>query len=587
MTRLSRGHGGHRRQILAVIKPYWAKIAVVSVVAFLGGSCEAGFLVLITRTGLAVANGDPSFTVRGDLVLGVGAAIGIALGLLTIRVVLALWGVQMGARVSIDARAAYQRRLAGAFLHASWSVQQSEPAGRLQVLVVGFAGYVGNVVGAFVGAAGGVLNLAAMLIVALVVDPVATAVVVVVLGVLGLVLAPIRRRIRLRSKASARVSMDFANSVSELGELGMEMQVFGARDSFINRTGDLIDSAAHASRRATTLQGSLAPIYISLAYTALIGGLGAAAMVGTGQASALGAVLLLMLRSLSYGQQLQAMSGNMINSLPWVEDADVLLGRYESARATSGDIAVDTVGEIRASNVSFSYSPDAPVLRKFEFAIAPGEVVGVIGPSGAGKSTLVQLLLGLRDATEGTITVGGTDLRDVDRDSWSRQVALVPQDAHLLTGTVSENIRFFRDNLTDQDLRSAAISANIAAEIEALPDGYDTHLGERGQRLSGGQRQRLSIARALAGQPRLLILDEPTSALDVRSEMLIRDTVADLHGRVTVVIIAHRMSTLDVCDRLMVVENGELTAFDTPDVLKARSDFYLQALELSGIATNE
>lgn len=380
--------------------------------------------------------------------------------------------------------------------------------------------------------------------------------------------------------------MDFANSVSELGELGMEMQVFGARERFLDRIGELIDRAAHTVRRAQALQGSLGPIYIGLAYTALIGGLGIVALVGAGEASALGAVMLLMLRSLSYGQQLQVTTGNMMNSLPYVEEADVLLARYRSDRATSGGIAVSEIGEIRGAAVSFSYNLDTPALRGFDFTIRRGEVVGVIGPSGAGKSTLVQLLLGLRNPTEGTITVGDTDLREVDRASWSHRVALVPQDAHLFTGTAAENIRFFRDGLTDEDLRSASARANIASEIESLPDGFDTHLGERGQRLSGGQRQRLSITRALAGRPELLILDEPTSALDVRSEALIRETIAALHGQVTVVIIAHRMSTLEVCDRIMVVEGGELTAFDTPGALRARSDFYLQALELSGITAS-
>ena len=234
--------------------------------------------------------------------------------------------------------------------------------------------------------------------------------------------------------------------------------------------------------------------------------------------------------------------------------------------------------------MSFAYGADAALsLEGVSLTIGAGETVGVIGPSGAGKSTLVQLLLGVRDPTTGSVTVGGVDLTDVDRSWWTRRVAYVAQDALLFTGTVAENIRFLRDDIDDDALRRAAEQAHVLAEIEALPESFGTHLGERASQLSGGQRQRLSIARALVGRPELLILDEPTSALDVRSESLIRQTIADLHGETTVVIIAHRMSTLEMCDRLLVVEDGRLVAAGTPRELREGNEFYRQALELSGI----
>jgi len=220
------------------------------------------------------------------------------------------------------------------------------------------------------------------------------------------------------------------------------------------------------------------------------------------------------------------------------------------------------------------------------FRIETNEVIGVIGPSGSGKSTLVQLLLGLRDPSDGVVRVGGVDLREVERSWWTSRVAMVAQDALLFTGTVAENIRFFRDGIDDARLREAALQANLLADIEALPDGFDTHLGERGSQLSGGQRQRLSIARALAGKPELLILDEPTSALDVRSEALIRETLTNLRGRATVVVVAHRMSTLEICDRILVIEDGRTTGFDTPHKLYASNEFYRNALAMSGMSVD-
>jgi ABC-type multidrug transport system fused ATPase/permease subunit len=174
-------------------------------------------------------------------------------------------------------------------------------------------------------------------------------------------------------------------------------------------------------------------------------------------------------------------------------------------------------------------------------------------------------------------------MREIDRAWWSRHVAFVAQDASLFTGTVAENIRFFREGIADSTLEDAARQANILADIERLPQGFETHLGERGSQLSGGQRQRLSIARALAGGPELLVLDEPTSALDARSEALIRDAIARLKGKATVVIIAHRLSTLNMCDRIMVVEDGQVTGFDTPVLLHADSSFYQGAMAAAGI----
>ena len=234
-------------------------------------------------------------------------------------------------------------------------------------------------------------------------------------------------------------------------------------------------------------------------------------------------------------------------------------------------------------SASFSYDGSRPTLRGVDLTLQQGEILGIIGPSGAGKSTMAQLLLGLREPSSGRITVGGIPLDEVDRAWWTARVSFVPQDPVLFTGTVAENIRFFRDAIDEPALVRATEQANVQDDIAALPDGFDTHLGERGGGLSGGQRQRLSIARALAGSPSLLVLDEPTSALDGRSEALIRDTILGLKGHVAVVVIAHRMSTIDMCDRIMVIEGGAVTALDSPAALNKSSDFYRRALSTAGI----
>jgi ATP-binding cassette subfamily B protein len=176
--------------------------------------------------------------------------------------------------------------------------------------------------------------------------------------------------------------------------------------------------------------------------------------------------------------------------------------------------------------------------------------------------------------------VGGVPATDVEADSWFRRVTVVPQQTRLLRASVLENIVFYRPWVSSDAARKAAQAAGLHDEIEALPDGYETLIGDAIRDLSGGQRQRLGIARALAGEPQLLVLDEPTSALDAKSESRVQETLALLKGRVTVVIIAHRLATLNNCDRLLVLEAGVVQALDAPAMVMQQSDFYRDAVKM-------
>lgn len=290
-----------------------------------------------------------------------------------------------------------------------------------------------------------------------------------------------------------------------------------------------------------------------------------------------------MLRTLGYGQQLQGGSVSISLIQPFIDLIEKTIDSYETSSTENGTVSISEIGTLKLDEVSFSYVQNKPVLSNINFEIMQGEIIGVIGPSASGKSTLVQLLLGIRRPNSGCITVNGIDLDDIDRATWASRVAFVPQDATLITGTVAENIAFYRSEITEQQMVSAARSAYVLDDIEKLPEGFNTELGERAQQLSGGQRQRLAIARALVGNPELLILDEPTSALDMKSESVIRDTIAALKGKVTVVVIAHRLSTLDVCNKLMVIQNGQLKAFASPAELASNNVFYKEALRLAEV----
>jgi ABC-type multidrug transport system fused ATPase/permease subunit len=571
---------GKVRQLVA---PHRGRVALLASTSFLGGVVEAGFLVVVTRTALAIADSEESFGLFAGRTATVASAVVIAAVLLVLRLVLALVTVRVATGLVTQVLTDVRSELAEAYLRTSWSIQHGEPPARLQELLASFAGSAMGVVTSFSAALSAALSLTALLIVSVAINPIATLVVIAALAVLGSVLGPVRTRIRTRARAAAQVQMRFATEVAELGGLTMEMQTVGVRDEFADRVAQLIDQDAKARRRSMLMQGALSPIYTFLAYGAIVGGLAVSAALDAGELGGAAAVMLVMLRALSYAQQVQTASGSLVAALPYLDILDESIRRYGAEQAPGGEVVLSELGALEARDVSFSYEPGRVVLHGLSFRIERGEIVGIIGPSGSGKSTLVQLLLGLRQPDRGVIEVGGTDLREVERKRWTQQTAFVAQDAQLVSGTIADNVAFFRSRIDAEHINRAIQQAHLDEDLATMRDGSGSTVGDRGKALSGGQRQRVSIARALAGEPQLLIMDEPTSALDVRSESLIRQTLSELRGQVTVIIIAHRLSTLDICDRIMVIQGGRLRAMDSAASLARDNAFYRQSLELSGM----
>ncbi|MSU74634.1 ABC transporter ATP-binding protein [Candidatus Kaiserbacteria bacterium] len=225
-------------------------------------------------------------------------------------------------------------------------------------------------------------------------------------------------------------------------------------------------------------------------------------------------------------------------------------------------------------HVSFSYTESQNVLNDVSFSISRGETIGLIGPSGAGKTSVANLLLRLFRPTSGTVYLDGTPVDEINIEEWRQRLGYVAQDVFLFNGSIEENIRFYRSNLSREDVIEAAKQANIYEFITSLPEGFQTITGDNGVMLSGGQRQRIALARALASSPFLLVLDEATSALDSASEKLIQDSIHALHGNVMVFIIAHRLSTIERADRLLVLDHGKIVEEGTPSELLSRPDSY-------------
>jgi len=236
-------------------------------------------------------------------------------------------------------------------------------------------------------------------------------------------------------------------------------------------------------------------------------------------------------------------------------------------------------GEIRFEGVTFGYTADRHVLEEIELELAPGRTVALIGHTGSGKTTLAALVPRFYDATQGRILVDGVDVRDVTRRSLRREIGVISQDPFLFSATVRENIAFGVLDATDERVERAARAAQAHEFVEALPQGYDTIIGERGITLSGGQRQRLAIARALVIDPRILILDDATASVDATTEARIRDGLAEaMRGRTTI-IIAHRLSTIALADEIVVLEHGRIAARGTQAELLTSSPVYREIHE--------
>ena len=239
-------------------------------------------------------------------------------------------------------------------------------------------------------------------------------------------------------------------------------------------------------------------------------------------------------------------------------------------------------GRIAFEAVNFHYParPDESALDGVSFTVASGETVALVGPSGAGKTTVFQLLLRYYDPRAGCVRLDGVDLRAADPADIRARLGLVPQDPVIFSADAWDNIRYGRPDATDAEVRAAARAAHALDFLDALPDGFDTFLGERGVRLSGGQRQRLAIARAILRDPAVLLLDEATSALDAESERAVQGALDDVMTGRTTLIIAHRLATVQKADRIIVLDRGRVVATGTHRALIAQGGLYARLAAL-------
>ena len=565
----------------------WAVFALIGS-AILAGFAEAAVLALIAYAAGALSGSGDSVALElsGVTLARVGVPVLLATAFVLVLARLALQEVSayLPARMSADRQVTMRQELWASFLDASWEAQSKEREGSLQeVLSAQVFKATQAVLFAATGVAAGVTFLA-LVVSALALNVFVAGLTIILAGVLFLALRPLTRLGRAFTHQHAVATIDYAADVSDGVRMAEEIQVFGAGDAQKRHARDLAGRIRQPFFRAELMGRSIMPLYQGATLLIILAGLIGLYATGEARIAALGAIVLILIRALSYSQMMQNAYHALNEALPYVDLVKGVRDKYASSPAVDGDLPLPSVDGLKFRGVSFAYVRDRDVLHGISFAVAAREAIGIVGPSAAGKSTLVQLLLRLRLPTVGTIFVNGVPVEQYARNDWFRHVAYVPQAPQILHASVRDNIRFFRPWIDDSAIEDAARQAQIDDEVLAFQGGYDTVIGQRADAVSGGQRQRICLARALAGQPDMLVLDEPTSALDMRSEELVQRSLLDLRGTVTMLIVAHRLSTLNVCDRLMVFDSGRLEAFGSATELVNSNEFFRNAVSLTRVA---
>jgi ATP-binding cassette, subfamily B, bacterial len=555
------------------------RVAALGVLSFIGGAVEAATLALFAQLGSALVKGSKSVTVQFGVAhvhARVVHLIAFAGVLCVARFLLQLPMSILPAKITADVQASLRVHLIGAFTRASWGEQSRDREGQLQDTMVtqvmqATSGTLQCTV--FITTT---VTFLALLIAAFALNPLAATLVAFSSLLIFFLLKPFRSMGVRNARLVSRSQTQYAGAIAEGIRMAEETQVFGVGHSQRERIGGFIRTARDSVFRFQLLAKLVSNTYMSLIYLLMVGALAALYAAGKGHAGSVIAVLLLLLRAGANGQLMAATFQGVMQSLPFAERIQNTARRYEESSPPQGSRPLGAIESLAFERVSFSYRPGNPVLRDLSFEVNAGETIGIVGPSGAGKSTLVQLLLQLRAPEQGRYLVNRMPALELARADWHRLVAYVPQAPRLLHATVADNIRYFRP-IDDEEVHRAARLARIEDDILQWDEDYETIVGPRADAVSGGQQQRICLARALAARPSMLVLDEPTSALDPRSETLIQESLAALKDELTLFIVAHRMSTLDVCDRVMVIIDGRLVAFDTRELLQEQNAYYRSA----------
>lgn len=438
------------------------------------------------------------------------------------------------------------------------------------------------------------LSLIGALALLFIVSPKLTGLIVLLVPVILVPLFLYGRRVRVLSVSAQDRFADAVGFAGESLDALDTVQAFGREKSAAKRFAEAVDMAFRASLTRIEARAIMTAMVIGLIFSgvAVVLWLGAQAVIsGTMTGGALVQFLFLSVMAAAAVGALGEVWGDVQKASGAMERISELLNAQPAiaAPARPKPLPSPSKGEIAFDDVVFAYPgrPDLPALRGLDLRVRSGETVALVGPSGAGKSTVLRLLLRFYDPQSGSIRLDGVDLREADPQQVRARMALVAQDAPLFSGSALDNIRYGREEASIDAIMAASRAAEADGFISALPQGYDTPVGERAKTLSGGQKQRLAIARALVRNAPVLLLDEATSALDAENERLVQQALHDAMTGRTTLVIAHRLATVQRADRIVVMDAGRVVEQGTHTDLVAQGGLYAKLAKLQfGADTN-
>jgi ATP-binding cassette subfamily B protein len=565
--------------LIPFLRPYRGRIALA--VVFLVMAATSTLLLpvalksLIDQGLVAADPGERVMALRQHF--GALFAVGAALGVFSAaRFYMVTW---LGERITADLRDAVYAHVVRQSPEFFETTQTGEVLSRLTTDTTLVQTVVGSSLS--MGLRNGVMGIGALLML-VITNPV---VMTQVLGILVLVVVPslyFGRRVRKLSRASQdRVADSSAIAAEVLSEIPVvQSYVQEAREA--QRFHESTESAFETARKRTRVRSMLVAFIITATFGALLWGLyqGTQAVLrGDITAGHLGQTVVFVMILVGSVAVLSEVYGDLLRAAGATERLMELLSTRSPVADPPAPQALPAVqggSAVAFEGVSFHYPsrPAQAALQEFNLHVAPGETVALVGPSGAGKSTVLQLLLRFYDTTSGTVRVDGVPVRQASLAALRARVGIVPQDSTVFSTSARENIRYGRPDASDAEVEAAARAAFAHDFICALPEGYDTFLGERGVRLSGGQRQRISIARAMLKNPPLLLLDEATSALDAESERMVQAALESAMSGRTTIVIAHRLATVLRADRIVVLDQGRIADIGRHEELVARGGLY-------------
>jgi ABC-type multidrug transport system fused ATPase/permease subunit len=565
----------------------------MALASFAAGITEAALLVIVANLAFTIGSrGDLDAIAAGlgpigSIQTSVRTSFLIALALCAVRALFSLWSAAIAARLTAVMTSEMRAGTFTDFIAASWAEQSRRSESDVQDLLQRHVNKATNAIGLIAQGIGTACTVVALLASAVLVDPVSAALLVVSGAVLFTAIRPFSNGAKRLARMQIEAGRTYARLALEAIGTSLEVRSFGVSQEVSEQLETASEAEVKPIQRSYLLKQVVTVTYQTATVLLLLSGLLAVYTVVDRPLASLGAIVVILVRALNQAGGFQGTYHSLAEIEPFIRRIGEQRELLRASTPRSGDRTLQGASDLACRGVHYSYDGATPALVDLTFDVHRGEAIGIIGPSGSGKSTLIQILLRLRVPDQGEYLVDGTDAWTYDERSWFDQIAFVPQESRLIDDTVAANIAFHREGVSRADIEEAARRAHIHDEIMAMPAGYDTVLGSRGGAVSGGQRQRLCIARALVRRPSILVLDEPTSALDLRSEALVHETFTQLKGTVTIFAIAHRLSTLNSCDRIMVMGGGRLQAFGTRTELERDSAFYRDALRLSQLRTDD